>query len=174
MIVTILVPTDGSEHANKAIDLAADIADKYSARVVILHVLLRHTSTSDLKVLCKELAVPDALVKKLDEIEAASLETVAVPYGPVPIPVPADTLKELGDIIVEKARADVEAKGVNDVMVQVVDSAPADCILAAAEFEEADMIVMGSRGLGKIGGLFMGSVSQKVSHLAPCTCVTVK
>ena len=39
MIKTIVVPTDGSSHAKKAIDLAADIAEKYGARLVILHVL---------------------------------------------------------------------------------------------------------------------------------------
>ena len=49
-----------------------------------------------------------------------------------------------------------------------------DRILAAAEHENADMIVMGSRGMGDLKGLFVGSVSNKVSHLAPCTCVTVK
>ena len=43
MIKTILVPTDGSGHAKKAVDLAAEIAEKYGARLVILHVLLRHT-----------------------------------------------------------------------------------------------------------------------------------
>ena len=39
MIKTILVPTDGSEHAKKAVLLAADIAEKFDARMVILHVL---------------------------------------------------------------------------------------------------------------------------------------
>ena len=39
MFETILVPTDGSGHANKAIELASDIAEKYKARIVLLHVL---------------------------------------------------------------------------------------------------------------------------------------
>jgi nucleotide-binding universal stress UspA family protein len=39
MIKTILVPTDGSDHANKAVDLAADLALKYNAKMVMLHVI---------------------------------------------------------------------------------------------------------------------------------------
>ncbi len=39
---------------------------------------------------------------------------------------------------------------------------------------KADVIVMGSRGLGHIKGMLMGSVSHKVNHLAECTCITVK
>lgn len=178
MIKTILAPTDGSDHANKAVDLAADIASKYGARMVILHVLLRHTSATDIKALCKDIDAPDALVKKLEEVETAALATTAVPYGgsvgAVLLPVPEGALKEVGELIAEKARRAAEAKGVEDVTVQVVDGAPADCILAAAEHEGADMIVMGCRGLGRISALLMGSVSHKVSHVAPCTCVTVK
>ena len=37
-----------------------------------------------------------------------------------------------------------------------------------------DLIVMGRRGLGDLGGLLMGSVSHKVCHLADCACLTVK
>ena len=68
MIKTIVVPTDGSAHAKKAIDLAADIAGIYGARMVILHVLLRHTSESDVEALCKENAMPDALAKKFEDL----------------------------------------------------------------------------------------------------------
>jgi nucleotide-binding universal stress UspA family protein len=178
MIKTILAPTDGSDHAHKAVDLAADIADKYGARMVILHVLLRHTSATDIKALCADTAAPDTLVKKLEEIETATLSTTAVPFGgpagAVLVAVPEDALKEVGELIADKARRAAEAKGVKEVTVHVVDGAPADCILAAAEHEGADMIVMGCRGLGRISALLMGSASQKVSHLAPCTCVTVK
>jgi nucleotide-binding universal stress UspA family protein len=51
---------------------------------------------------------------------------------------------------------------------------PASAIVSVATAEKPDMLVMGSRGLGDIQGLLMGSVSHKVSHLAPCTVVTVK
>ena len=56
----------------------------------------------------------------------------------------------------------------------VVDGSPAERILMAEDHEGADMIVMGSRGLGRVADIFLGSVSQKVSHLSKCTCVTVK
>jgi nucleotide-binding universal stress UspA family protein len=36
------------------------------------------------------------------------------------------------------------------------------------------MIVIGSRGLGKVKGFLLGSVSSKVCHAADKTCVTVK
>ena len=36
MIKKMVVPTDGSEHANKAVDLAADIAATYDAEIVVL------------------------------------------------------------------------------------------------------------------------------------------
>ncbi len=36
---TILVPTDDSEHVGKAVALAADIAARYGARLVLLHVV---------------------------------------------------------------------------------------------------------------------------------------
>lgn len=176
MIRTILVPTDGSEHAKKAIDLAADIAEKYAARIVILHVLLRNISAVEIKALCEALAAPDALRKKLDDLAEATLDTMASTYESVALPiiVPDKLLKEVGDFVAERGQQLAEAKGVKDVATRIVAGAPADCILAAAKHENADMIVMGSRGLGNVAGLLMGSVSHKVSHLAPCTCVTVK
>ena len=174
MIKTILVPTDGSQHAKNAVELAAEIAAKFDARLVILQVLLHHHSTSELRELCKSIGAPATLVTKLDQLEEAMIEASAASYGPVPLPVPSEILKPIGDVIVKQARAVVEAKGVGRVKTEVVDGKPADCIMAAAEYEKADMIVMGRRGLGNITGLLMGSVSHKVSHLADCACVTVK
>jgi nucleotide-binding universal stress UspA family protein len=176
MIKTIVVPTDGSAHAKKAVDLAADIAEKYDARMVILHVLLRHSSESDLESLCAENAMPDALVKKFSDLRDNWIEMSAAAGepGPLFIIVPDDILKEVGDLVVEDARQRAEAKGVKDISTRILDGSPADKILAVAGFEYADMIVMGSRGLGKMAGVLMGSVSHKVSHLSDCTCVTVK
>ena len=50
----------------------------------------------------------------------------------------------------------------------------AAAILEVAEEEKADLIVIGSRGLGRLKSLLMGSVSQKVAQLAGCTCMTVR
>jgi nucleotide-binding universal stress UspA family protein len=51
---------------------------------------------------------------------------------------------------------------------------PVEEIIQFAKNNDIDMIVIGSRGLGKIKGLLLGSVSSKVCHLAECTCVTIK
>jgi nucleotide-binding universal stress UspA family protein len=50
----------------------------------------------------------------------------------------------------------------------------ARAIVEAAETEDAGMIVMGSRGLTDFGGLFMGSVTHKVLHLAEIPVTVVR
>jgi nucleotide-binding universal stress UspA family protein len=174
MINTIVVPTDGSEHADRAVEMAGEIAARFGARVVILHALLHHTSTTDLKAIAEQVGVADAVVNKIDELEKAMFEVAAADYGPVTIPVPPAILRQVGDRIAGKARQAIEAKGVDKVATQVVDGSPAENIIAAAEHEKADLIVMGRRGLGNIAGMLMGSVSHKVSHLANCACLTVR
>jgi nucleotide-binding universal stress UspA family protein len=51
---------------------------------------------------------------------------------------------------------------------------PAVVICELARSEQADAVVMGTRGLGTFGGLFMGSVARKVASAAPCSVITVK
>lgn len=176
MIKTILVPTDGSAHAKKAIDLAADIAEKYDARLVLLHVLLRHSSDSDIESLCAENVMPDALAKKFSDLRDNWIDMSAASGepGPMFILVPDDILRDVADLVLQNAQQRAESKNVKNITTQIVDGPPADKIIAVAEKEEADMIVMGSRGLGKVAGVLMGSVSHKVSHQSDCTCVTVK
>lgn len=176
MIKTILVPFDGSNHANKALNLASDIAEKYGARIVLLHVLLRHSSTDEVLTLCEKLKAPKSVVDKVEDVvNSAYAAAAASPYsGPVSLPIPAETLNEIGKLITARASSILEERNLNNYDIQIVDANPADCILAAAEHEKADMIVMGSRGLGRLTGLFMGSVSHKVNNHSTCTCVTVK
>lgn len=174
MIKTIIVPTDGSQHANNALKLAGEIAAKFDARLIVLQVLLHHSSTSDLRGLCDDLGAPAEILTKLDNLDDVMIEASAAAYAPVPIVVPPALLREIGDLIVAQARDALAAQGVSQVTTEVVDGKPADCIIAAAEHEKADLIVMGRRGLGNVAGLLMGSVSHKVSHLADCACITVK
>ncbi|QYZ80148.1 universal stress protein [Methanofollis formosanus] len=51
---------------------------------------------------------------------------------------------------------------------------PTSEILAAAGKVGADLIVIGSRGLGALQGVVMGSVSQKTAQLAACPVMIVK
>jgi nucleotide-binding universal stress UspA family protein len=46
--------------------------------------------------------------------------------------------------------------------------------LDIADRENADLIVVGSRGLGRLRELLIGSVSHKVAMLAKCPCLIVR
>ena len=173
MFETVLVPVDGSDHANKAIGLAAELASIFKARIVIIHALLRDESVSELISLCEDYYRTDELIKKL--IGAENLVVSAAAAGAyVPVSVPKGLLEEVGTLITSRATQFAKDKGVRNIEVRLCDGSPADLILAAAEHENADVIVMGSRGLGHIKGMLMGSVSHKVNHLSKCTCIAVK
>ena len=70
-------------------------------------------------------------------------------------------LSELGDA----------AAGV-DVERAVVEGAPASALIEAAK--GCDLLVVGSRGHGGFAGMLLGSVSQQLSHHAPCPLVIVR
>jgi nucleotide-binding universal stress UspA family protein len=50
----------------------------------------------------------------------------------------------------------------------------AESILKVAENRAADLIVMGTRGLGAVKGFLVGSVSRKVIHYAACPVLVVR
>lgn len=120
--------------------------------------------------------MPEALAKKFENLREAYLEMASSSYepGPIFIFVEEDILRDVGDLVLQNARQRAESKGVKEIATVVLDGPAAEKIIGAAEAEKADMIVMGSRGLGHVAGLLMGSVSHKVNHLASCTCITVK
>jgi nucleotide-binding universal stress UspA family protein len=64
--------------------------------------------------------------------------------------------------------------GVVKINTELLEGRPADRMLALAKRVEADLITLGSRGVGDLKGLLLGSVSHQVSQLADCTCLTVK
>lgn len=78
----------------------------------------------------------------------------------------------LGQRIVDGAKGHAKEGGAEDVETIVVEGDPAEQIVAAAK--DADLIVMGTRGLGSAKGLLLGSVSNKVQQLAECPCMTTK
>jgi nucleotide-binding universal stress UspA family protein len=140
MIKKILIATDGSKHAKKAVDHGCDIALKYDASVCLIHV-----------------------------ISLPSMAYAEASFEPL-----RDQLKKAGKALIEEAEKRVKGKGVARVLAFLVEGEPAQEILRCAEKNNADMIIMGSRGTSGIGMVMLGSVSHKVCHLAEQTCVTVK
>ena len=66
-----------------------------------------------------------------------------------------------------------EAAGASDIVTAIATGNPADQIIDYSNNNDVDMIVIGRRGLSDMASLFLGSVSHKVTQLAPCACLTL-
>lgn len=148
MLHTILVPVDGSSHAEKALSIAAQLARASSAT---LHLLNVTELPDDVGMLAGTTGQP------LTEARRREL---------------ADTDGTQARGILDRARQAVELSGL-DVKEVVREGKPADTILREAEAIGVDAIVMGSRGMSDLKGMAVGSVSHKVAHSATCTVITV-
>ena len=146
MFETILLATDGSEHANKALDIACDLAQRYGSKLIVLSAYRHHSMPGSTHSL----------------------------VGGVEVEHPDAALGRLAREIMEEAVGRARERGVTRVEGLVRRGPPARTIVDVAKQGGADAIAMGSRGLGDAEGFFLGSVSHKVSSLAGCTCITVK
>ena len=147
MLKNILVATDGSPAANRAVDLAADMAAKYKCSLSILYVV-RH------------MQLPPELLK-MAQVERLSVRE-------------ADILKFLADKVLTSAAERAKKKGAKPVRTSLGEGDPATAIINRAKRGKADLIVMGTRGLGKVKETFLGSVSRKVCNLSQMNCLTVR
>ena len=165
MLQTILVATDGSDHAHKAVVFAADLALKYGASLVIVHVPFHGW-------------LPEAVQTRLAAFEPAIAKVKPMPdiVGDAVIPgdLSAADRRLVSDTILGEAKITAESKGCHKVETVLEEGDPATVILRRAKAVDADLIVLGSRGLGALKGLLLGSISHKVAQLAECTCVAVK
>ncbi len=81
--------------------------------------------------------------------------------------------KAAGQEIIATARrrlGDIEV----EIHEDLLESPEAEAILAASRTHAVDLIVMGTRGMGSMEGLLFGSVSRKVTHLAPCPVLLIR
>jgi nucleotide-binding universal stress UspA family protein len=75
--------------------------------------------------------------------------------------------------ILREARLRAAKAGAPDVSTEVMWGDAAEALIEAARSKNADTIVVGRRGRSRLAGLLLGSVSQKVASLAPCTVIIV-
>ncbi len=155
----ILLPVDGSEPCQRALGFAAELAVELQASILLLHVLDRLPARQQLHDYLT--ALEAAPVGKEGEIE--SVRNALSESG-----------EDQGKELLAAAEQLLREKGVKDVSTTIHDGDPATELLRTAEEGKYDMIIMGRRGLGSLQGLFMGSVSQKISNLAHCAVITVK
>jgi len=57
---------------------------------------------------------------------------------------------------------------------RILEGAPGETICRVAELEKCDLIIMGSRGLTDLKGLFLGSVTHRVLHGASCPVLVIR
>ncbi len=138
----IMLATDGSAGADRAVDVAAELAKALGARLSIVTVAgnLSGEETRDLARAEKNIG---------DALEALSMQ------------------------ILTAAEKRAQRMGITDIQLQVGWGDAALSIMEIAVREAADAIVLGRRGRGRLAGLLLGSVSQKVASLAPCTVIIV-
>jgi nucleotide-binding universal stress UspA family protein len=74
----------------------------------------------------------------------------------------------------EEAEKRARSKGLTEVKTIAKTGPVARTIVDVAKRREADVIIMGSRGLGTVEGILLGSVSHKVVSLADCNVMTVR
>jgi nucleotide-binding universal stress UspA family protein len=173
MFKVIVCPLDGSDHSDKALSLAIDLAKKYDARLLLVHVLLRGVETAALKRFAEIEGLTRSAAAEINH--AMGVDSRAeIAHLRDRQSISSAVLVDIAEHIVGAAKLEAENKGVQKVSVKVLDGDAAKRILDYAEQEGADCIVMGSRGLGDVKALLLGSVSQKVTYLAPCTCIAVK
>lgn len=140
----ILFPTDFSESSLKAAEYVADLALKYGARILMLHVIYDIAHDSGWYGMQLDLESIYEDVRKSAKEEMRRTEEKVFKAGGM------------------------------EVETTLCVGKPADEILALAGTEGVDMIVMGSHGRKVIGRVLFGSTAQRVVRRAPCPVLTVR
>ena len=174
MYKKIAVATDGSPAASKAVEAAADLAAKYGAELTVLHVLMHGEPPESLRRMAEvehmvehEPAVQEAFDNMPGQMMAVQVDVERHRFD-------HEIIVKMGESVATRAEKAARDKGVGVVRHEVLEGDTAEQIVRTAERMGTELIVVGSRGLGPFRRLLMGSVSHKVSQIAPCACLVVR
>ena len=132
----ILVPTDGSETAEAAVDHAVEMAKRYDAELHALYVV-------DIDAVNLSLGT-----EQVDRLKSGRYEEM-------------DEIKEKAEKATGVVADRAEEKGVK-VIEEVRAGTPHDAIVKYAKSNDIDVIVMGSHGRGGVRRALLGSVAERV------------
>jgi nucleotide-binding universal stress UspA family protein len=145
VLKSIIVGTDGSETATLAVDEAIALAKSTGGE---LHLVSGYEPAARARV-----AAPAAA-------SAEAREWTIAPDAKV-------------ESVLDEAAARARMQGI-DARVHTCKGDPADGLIDVAERENADLIVVGNRGMRGSRRFLLGSVPNKVSHHAPCSVLIVR
>ncbi|WP_102225642.1 universal stress protein [Acidimangrovimonas sediminis] len=141
----LVVATDGSEGSARAIDHAADFANRHGAALHLVNVIADY-------------GLPSDLVQGLADSRNAWLE---------------ERLEQTSAEILRAGRDRALAAGSGPVVIESLHGDPAGAILAYARDKKASAVVIAKRGDGPIERLLLGSVATKLVSLADTVVVVV-
>jgi nucleotide-binding universal stress UspA family protein len=141
----MVVGTDGSETASEAVRQATELAQQLGAKV---HVVSAYEPISEGRLREERQQVPSDLQWMVNPREDVDQTLSAAAQG----------LRDAGVEVATHAR----------------EGDPADAILDVAEEENADLIVVGNKGMTGAKRFLLGSVPNKVSHHAPCSVMIIR
>ncbi len=145
MFKSIVVGTDGSDTATQAVRQAIDLARSLGATLELVS------------------AYEPVPAKRLREERLEAPEDMQWAISP----------REDVDTTLEAAAVLAREGGV-DANVYARQGDPADAILDVAEEREADLVVVGNKGMTGAKRFLLGSVPNKVSHHAPCSVLIIR
>ena len=143
---SIVVGTDGSETASKAVTRAAELAAASSATLSIVSAFR---------------PVPP---ERLRNERAGAPDDIAYVVNS----------REDVDHLLSVAKKLAQSIGANSVRTEAVDSDPSEALIDVAERVSADLIVVGSKGMTGAKRFILGSVPNRVAHHTPCDVLIVK
>ncbi len=147
MFSKIVVAVDGSEISARVIQVACDLAKTAGVPLTLVH-------------------VPQS------ETTALAVGAIAGMHAAMAMPT-TEQIEAAGQEVLDRATVLAQGYGCNDVTPVMRQGEAADTIVEIAHEMDADIIVTGRRGLGGLTSLVLGSTSQRIGHLAKCSCLTV-
>lgn len=152
MVSRILLPHDGTEMSDRALEKATEFAKAMRAEMVIVHIV-------------DSRFIPDSttlgFISDRTSLEGAKNELVRI-------------LKSDAERMLREKMEKIKAVGINVEFILGVGS-PAEEIVKIARNTGSDLIVIGSRQLSKaVTGVGLGSVARKVSETADCPVMIIR